>query len=204
MRALLLIDLQNDFMPGGALAVPDGDATVLVANRMMDRFDFVVASQDWHPSDHQSFASQHPGRAPLETIELDGLQQTLWPDHCVQGSHGAELHAELRTGSIDRLIRKGSNRLVDSYSAFFDNARRQSTELANCLREQEVDDLVMMGLATDYCVRFTALDALDLGFRVTVLRDGCRGIDQPDGSVDNAWREMQAAGATTALSQELV
>lgn len=203
MRALLLIDLQYDFMPGGALAVPQGDATVLVANRLLDRFGFVVASQDWHPADHMSFASQHPGHEPLEEIELDGLSQTLWPDHCVQGSHGAELHHELRTGSIDRVIRKGEDRRVDSYSAFFDNARRRKTDLEATLREQGVEELVVLGLATDYCVLFSVLDALDLGFRVSVVRDGCRGIDQPAGSVDAAWRRMEEAGAVIVDSQEV-
>jgi len=203
MRALLLIDLQYDFMPGGALAVPQGDATVLVANRLLDRFGFVVASQDWHPADHLSFASQHPGHEPLEEIELDGLSQTLWPDHCVQGSHGAELHHELRTGSIDRVIRKGEDRRVDSYSAFFDNARRRKTDLEATLREQGVEELVVLGLATDYCVLFSVLDALDLGFRVSVVRDGCRGIDQPAGGVDAAWRRMEEAGAAIVDSQEV-
>lgn len=203
MRALLLIDLQYDFLPGGALAVPEGDATVLVANRLMDRFEFVVASQDWHPADHLSFASQHPGRAVFEEIELDGQSQVLWPDHCVQGTRGAELHQELRTGSIDRVIRKGQDRRVDSYSAFRDNARGHKTDLEATLREQGVAELVALGLATDYCVLFSVLDARELGFPVTVVRDGCRGIDQPAGSVEAAWRRMEEAGAVIVNSQDL-
>lgn len=202
MRALLLIDLQYDFMPGGALAVDDGNATVLVANRLMDRFDFVAASQDWHPADHLSFASQHDGYEPFETIDLNGVAQTLWPDHCVQGTRGAELHEELRTGSIDRVIRKGCDRRYDSYSAFFDDGK-QATGLDVCLREQEVDALVMLGLATDYCVLFSALDAAGLGYRVTVVRDGCRGIDLPAGSVEAAWSRMQDAGVKIVHSKEL-
>ena len=203
MRALLLIDLQCDFMPGGALPVPEGDAVVPVANRLMDSFGLVVASQDWHPADHLSFASQHPGHQPLEEIDLDGIKQTLWPDHCVQGTRGAELHHELRTGSIDRVIRKGVDRRYDSYSAFFDNARQRQTELEACLREQSVEEVVLLGLATDFCVLYSALDAVDLGFRVTVARDGCRGIDHPAGSVAAAWRKMEAAGATLLNSKEL-
>ena len=202
MRALLLIDLQDDFMPGGALPVEDGNATVLVANRLMDRFDFVTASQDWHPADHMSFASQHPGHKTFERIQINDRQQTLWPDHCIQGSPGAELHHELRTGSIDRVIRKGTDRRFDSYSAFFDDGK-QSTGLDVCLREQEVDDIVLMGLATDYCVLFSALDAARLGYRVTVVRDGCRGIDQPAGHVKVAWSRMQDAGVLLIDSKDL-
>ena len=202
MRALLLIDLQYDFMPGGALAVPDGDAVVLVANRLLDRFSFVAASQDWHPADHQSFARQHPGRKPLETIDLDGVQQTLWPDHCVQGTRGAELHEELRTGSIDRVIRKGTDPRVDSYSAFFDNARKHKTDLDSVLREQGVEEVVLLWLATDYCVVFSALDAVELGYKTVVVRDGCRAIDQPAGGEAAAWDKMRRAGAVIVNSEE--
>jgi nicotinamidase/pyrazinamidase len=203
MRALLLIDLQYDFMPGGALAVPDGDAVIPIANRLLDRFDFVAASQDWHPENHRSFASRHPGRKPLETIDLDGVEQVLWPDHCVQGTRGAELHEELRTGSIDRIVRKGTDPSIDSYSAFFDNAHRRSTGLDSILREQGVDEVVLLGLATDYCVLFSALDALGLGYTTLVVRDGCRGIDQPVGSVDAAWDRMEKDGARIVNSEDV-
>ncbi|MBI1354263.1 MAG: bifunctional nicotinamidase/pyrazinamidase [Acidobacteria bacterium] len=194
MRALLLVDLQYDFMPGGALAVPEGDAVVPLANRLMDKFDLVTASQDWHPADHGSFASRHPGAKPGDRIELDGLPQTLWPDHCVQGTRGAELHDDLRIGEIDRIFRKGQDRLVDSYSAFYDNARRRSTGLGEALREQEVDELYVMGLATDYCVLYSVLDAAELGFKTVVVADGCRGIDLTPGDVEAAWEKMRIAG----------
>ncbi|MEZ5365611.1 MAG: bifunctional nicotinamidase/pyrazinamidase [Bryobacterales bacterium] len=196
MNALLLIDLQYDFMPGGALAVKHGDEVVSVANELMPRFGLVVASQDWHPSDHASFASQHPGKKPGDVIQLDGLEQTLWPDHCVQGSHGAELHAELDVERIARVIHKGTDKRVDSYSAFFDNARRRATGLEAYLRGKGVEAVYLMGLATDYCVKFSALDAAELGFRTSVYKQGCRGIDLQPGDVDKAWEAMQQGGAT--------
>ena len=203
MRALLLVDLQYDFMPGGALAVPEGDAVVPLANRLMDRFDLVVASQDRHPADHASFASQHPGRAPGDRIDLDGVEQTLWPDHCVQGTRGAELHDDLRTGEIDQIFRKGVDRRIDSYSAFFDNARKRSTGLADVLREQEVAEVFLLGLATDYCVLHSALDAAELGFQTTVIADGCRGIDLRPGDIERAWERMRAVGRVVR-SKELL
>lgn len=194
MTCLLLVDLQRDFMPGGPLAVPRGDEVVAVANRMAARFPYVVASQDWHPADHGSFASQHPGRSPGEVIELDGLEQTLWPDHCVQGSPGAEFHAGLDRAPVEAVFRKGTQRTVDSYSAFFDNARRHSTGLGDHLQAQGVDTVCVLGLATDYCVKFTALDAVALGVRTFVVREGCRGIDLQEGDVERAMDEMGRAG----------
>jgi len=199
MRALILIDLQNDFMPGGALAVPEGDEVVPVANRLADRFDLVVASQDWHPAGHGSFASSHPGKKPLEEIHLDGLRQTLWPDHCVQGTHGAELHPDLNAARIARVVQKGADPKVDSYSAFFDNAERHRTELDEFLRSRNVRELVVMGLATDYCVRATVVDAARLGYRVAVAVDGCRAIANPE----LALREMRATGAAIRSSDQL-
>ena len=201
MSALILVDLQNDFMPGGALAVPDGDAVIPVANRLLRAFDLVVATQDWHPSGHGSFASRHPGRVPGETVELDGLHQELWPDHCVQGASGAELHEDLDTARIKKVFRKGTDSHIDSYSAFFDNAQRKSTGLADYLKQNGVSEVHLMGLATDYCVKFSVLDAVKLGFKTNVIKDGCRGIDLQPGDVNRAVAEMKAAGAVIVSSK---
>jgi len=193
VRALILVDIQYDFMPGGALAAPDGDAVVPVANRLMDDFELVVASQDWHPPDHLSFASQHAGKQPGEHIDLDGVDQILWPDHCVQGSRGARFHDDLRADRVEKVFQKGVDRRIDSYSAFFDNARKRATGLGDYLKEKGVEEVRLVGLATDYCVKFSALDARSLGFETAVYREGCRGIDLEEGDVDRAWREMQDA-----------
>lgn len=193
MKALILIDLQNDFMPGGALAVPRGDEVVAVANRLAQRFEHVIATQDWHPADHHSFASRHPGKQPGDVIELDGLEQVLWPDHCVQKSAGADFNADLDVGRIHTVIQKGSDPLLDSYSAFFDNAHRRATGLYAHLKAAGVDEVYLMGLATDYCVKFSALDAAELGLRTHVVREGCRGIDLAPGDISRAWGEMAAA-----------
>lgn len=203
MDCLILVDLQNDFMPGGALAVPDGNEVVAVANRLCSKFDLVVASQDWHPSNHLSFASQHPGRKPGEVLDLDGLKQVLWPDHCIQGSRGAKFHASLDRSSITSVFQKGTDRELDSYSTFFDNARRRSTGLGERLKAQGVSSVCLLGLATEYCVKFSALDALSLGFRTQVVRDGCRGIDLSPGDVDRAWTEMASAGIDVVSERRL-
>lgn len=203
-RALVLVDLQNDFLPGGALAVPDGDHVIPVANRVQPLFDLVVASQDWHPANHGSFAASHPGRQPGEQIELAGLPQILWPTHCVQESEGARLASGLDTTRIDHLVYKGIDPEIDSYSCFHDNGHRRSTGLADYLRDQNVDTLFLLGLATDYCVKFSALDAVSEGFAVRVILDGCRGIDLEPGDVDQALDEMQQAGVTFVQSSELV
>ena len=207
MTALILVDLQNDFMPGGALAVPQGDAVVPIANRLSEVFaapdaagDLVVATQDWHPADHGSFASQHPGARPGDVLELDGLRQELWPDHCVEGTPGSEFHPALAQPNITRVFRKGSDPAIDSYSTFFDNARRKSTGLADFLHERNVDQIYIMGLATDYCVKFSVLDALSLGFKTCVIEDGCRGIDLQTGDVESAFEAMTAAGAEVVSS----
>ena len=195
MRALLLIDLQNDFLPGGALAVPDGDQVIAVANRAMDSFQHVVATQDWHPADHGSFASQHEGVAVGQPIQLDGLPQIAWPDHCVQETPGAEFAADLRTDRIHHVTRKGTDRMIDSYSGFFDNGHRLPTDLNDFLNSCGVRELTVMGLATDYCVKFTVLDALQLGYSARVVLAGCRGVDLNDGDVNVAIDQMRAAGA---------
>jgi nicotinamidase/pyrazinamidase len=195
MKALLLVDIQNDFLPGGALAVPAGDEVIAIANRLMPEYELVVATKDWHPANHGSFASRHVGRSIGDTGQLHGLEQILWPDHCVQGSTGAELAAELNHDSIHHIVHKGTDPTVDSYSAFFDNARRKSTGLAEFLRSKSVEEIHVLGLATDYCVRATVLDGLDLGFRVVLLTEGTRGVELNNGDCERAIDEMREAGA---------
>ncbi len=193
MKALLLIDIQNDFLPAGALAVAHGDEVVPVANRLMPNYDLVVATQDWHPADHRSFASQHSGKQVGDRVQLDGLDQILWPDHCVAETHGADFAAELNREDIQQVFVKGTDRMIDSYSGFFDNARRKSTGLEAYLLSHDVDEVHVTGLATDYCVKFTALDAVDLGFRTVLLTAGIRGVDLQEGDCQRAIHEMQAA-----------
>jgi nicotinamidase/pyrazinamidase len=201
-RALILVDIQNDFMPGGPLPVPDGYAVIPVANRLQPRFELVVATQDWHPANHGSFASQHPGRQLYEVTELNGLEQILWPDHCVQHTRGAELAASLNTAGIHRVFRKGTDPGIDSYSGFFDNGHRRATGLGEYLRERGVAEVAIAGVATDYCVKFTVLDARRLGLRTLVVEDGCRGVDVRPGDVQRAIEEMRLAGAEIVRSSE--
>jgi nicotinamidase/pyrazinamidase len=203
MRALLLVDIQNDFCPGGALPVAAGDDVVLVANRLIPCFDVVLATMDWHPADHGSFAINHPGKRPFEIGELAGMPQVLWPIHCVQDTPGAALHPGLQASAIHCVLRKGTDPVVDSYSAFFDNGRRKSTGLYDILRLRDVDDVVVMGLATDYCVRATVLDALDLKLRATVVADGCRAVELKPGDGQRAMDEMHKAGAQIVCSDTL-
>ncbi|MES1940728.1 nicotinamidase [Salinisphaera sp. T5B8] len=202
-EALLLVDIQNDFLPGGALAVADGDAVVPVANALMPAFDYVVASQDWHPPQHLSFAAEHPGRAPFEVIELDGYEQIMWPAHCVQGQPGAGFASALDIAGIDHVVRKGMDRRLDSYSAFYDNHHRNATGLGAHLKARGIDHLVVLGLAADVCVKFTVLDALAEGFAVTLVRDGVRGVDMQPGDTEAAIEAMRAAGAMIADSATL-
>ena len=190
---LLIIDVQNDFCPGGALAVADGDAVVPVINRLAQRFDHVVLTQDWHPPGHSSFATSHAGSAPFETIEMPYGPQTLWPDHCVQGTAGATFHPRLMTEKAELVIRKGFRAEIDSYSAFFENDRATPTGLSGYLRERGLKRIFMVGLATDYCVNFSALDARRLGFETVVVGSACRGIDLA-GSLAVAQAAMAAAG----------
>src|SRR3979409_166325 len=190
---LLIIDVQNDFCPGGALAVADGDAVVPVVNRLAQRFDHVVLTQDWHPSGHSSFATSHPGSAPFETISMPYGQQTLWPDHCVQGTLGSAFHPQLKTERAELVIRKGFRPAIDSYSAFYENDRRTPTGLAGYLRERGFRRVFLAGLATDFCVYYSAVDACRLGFDVALIEQGCRGINL-NGSLDAAWAAMAAAG----------
>jgi nicotinamidase/pyrazinamidase len=199
MRGLLLIDIQNDFLPGGALAVPRGDEVIEVAQRLVERGGYaaIVATQDRHPAAHGSFASRH-GAAPYSAGELGGLPQTLWPDHCVEGTPGAELAAGLDRARIVAIVPKGTNPDIDSYSGFFDNARRKQTDLEATLRALGVTALDVVGLATDYCVKATVLDALELGFSVRVIRDGIRAVDLAPGDGERAIEAMRAAGAELA------
>ena len=194
MRALIIVDVQNDFLPGGALAVPHGDEVIPVINRLMPRFELVVATQDWHPPDHRSFASQHAGRKVGEVVDLNGLPQLLWPDHCVQNTPGAALAATLHTTRVARVFQKGTDPGIDSYSGFFDNGQRRATNLEEYLRQHSVTDVCLVGLATDYCVKFTALDARRLGFDVLVVLDGVRGVELQAGDCVRAVEEMRAAG----------
>lgn len=199
---LLVIDVQNDFCPGGALAVARGDDVVPVANRLAERFAHVVMTQDWHPPGHRSFASAHPGRQPFETITLDYGPQTLWPDHCVQETSGAAFHPGLRLARAELVIRKGFRPAIDSYSAFFENDRRTPTGLAGYLRERGLKRLFLVGLATDFCVRYSAVDGRRLGFDVVLVVDGCRAIDL-DGSLALAMRAMIEAGVERMTSSSL-
>ena len=190
---LLVVDVQNDFCPGGALAVRDGDAVVGVVNRFAPRFAHIVLTQDWHPPGHHSFASSHPGAAPFATVTMPYGPQTLWPDHCVQGTAGADFHPQLATGRAEMIIRKGFRAAIDSYSAFYENDHRTPTGLAGYLRERELKRIFLAGLATDYCVHYSAVDARRLGFEVIVIESGCRGIDLA-GSLASAWTSMREAG----------
>ena len=194
MKALILVDIQNDFLPGGALAVAGGDEIVSLANRLMEDFEIVVATQDWHPPDHGSFAANHLGKEVFESIDLHGLPQTLWPVHCVRDTSGAEFAPGLDVRRITRVFQKGTRPEVDSYSGFHDNGHRHSTGMADWLREQGVTHLTVCGLATDYCVKLTALDAVSEGFRVTLALAACRGVNLMAGDVDKAVREMRGAG----------
>lgn len=195
MHALLVIDVQNDFCPGGALAVPGGDEIVPGINALMAEAGAVILTQDWHPADHLSFASQHAGRAPMELTEMPYGPQVLWPDHCVQGTPGAAFHPDLNADRADLIIRKGFRREIDSYSAFFENDRETPTGLEGYLRTRGITDLTLVGLATDFCVNYSAVDAARLGFAVTVRTDLCRAIDL-DGSLAAAEAGMRDAGVT--------
>ncbi|NVN87798.1 MAG: bifunctional nicotinamidase/pyrazinamidase [Rhodopseudomonas sp.] len=190
---LLIIDVQNDFCPGGALAVADGDAVVPVINHLAEQFAHIVLTQDWHPSGHSSFASSHPGAAAFEGIAMPYGQQTLWPDHCVQGTPGAAFHPRLQTERAEMIIRKGFRTEIDSYSAFYENDRRTPTGLSGYLRERSLRRIFLAGLATDFCVYYSAVDARRLGFDAVLVEAGCRAIDLA-GSLSAAWVGMEAAG----------
>jgi nicotinamidase/pyrazinamidase len=202
MNALIIVDLQNDFLPGGALAVPHGDEVIPVANELQKRFELVIATQDWHPPDHGSFAANHPGKKPGDRIMLDGIEQILWPVHCVQNTHGAEFASSFDTSRIVHVFHKGTERNIDSYSTFFDNAHRRHTGLAHYLDKRGIKDVYLMGLALDYCVKYSALDARQLGLNTHVIVDGCRGIELETGDIRRALDEMKRAGAVLLESPE--
>ena len=192
-EALIVIDVQNDFCPGGALAVGEGDQVVPVINGLIQRFDHVVLTQDWHPAGHSSFASSHPGKAPFETVDMPYGEQTLWPDHCVQGTPGAAFHEGLEWTKAELVIRKGFRHAIDSYSAFFENDHETPTGLTGYLRERGFTSVTLAGLATDFCVGFSALDARRQGFEATVILEACRGIDL-GGSLPAMTEKMREAG----------
>jgi nicotinamidase/pyrazinamidase len=203
MNALILVDIQNDFVPGGALAVPEGDQIIPIVNRVQPSFELIVATQDWHPANHGSFAANHTDASPGRVITLNGLSQVLWPTHCVQGTPGAEFVRGLHRDRWSSIFQKGTDPAVDSYSGFFDNGHRQATGLGDYLREKGVTAVYLAGLATDYCVKFTALDALELGFKAHLIADACRGVNlQPRDSAE-AIEELRRKGAEVLTSAEL-
>ena len=203
MNVLLVVDLQNDFCPGGALAVQNGDAIVPVINSILPRFDAVVATQDWHPANHLSFAANHPGAKVGDVIELNGLPQILWPVHCVQGTAGAAFHRGFDVSGLDGVFQKGTDAGVDSYSGFFDNERLHATGLGAYLNERGIGQVFVCGLATDYCVKWTALDALSLGFETFVISDATRGVNLLPTDSENALLEVVAAGGKIVTSARI-
>ncbi|MCW3115833.1 MAG: bifunctional pyrazinamidase/nicotinamidase [Segetibacter sp.] len=201
MKALLLIDIQNDFIPGGTLPVPGGNEIIEVVNKLQSHFDLIAATQDWHPADHKSFATNHPGKKAFEEIDLNGLAQVLWPAHCVQGSQGAEFSSALNTNKIEAIFRKGTDREIDSYSGFYDNGHRKSTALAQYLKGKKVNDLYIVGLAADYCVYYTAKDAIKEGFTTYIIEDAVRAIN--DEGYKRAKADLINKGGTIIQSSEV-
>lgn len=202
--ALIIVDVQNDFLPGGSLAVKEGDQIIPVINKLQEKFDRVIVTQDFHPVDHKSFASNHPEKAVGELIELDGLEQMLWPDHCIQGSEGTEFHKDLSKEKWTKVFQKGMNPEVDSYSGFFDNAKRGDTGLNEYLKDQGIDTLYITGLAQDFCVKFTALDAVSLGFKTFLISDATRAVNVSTQDGENALEQMKEAGVKIIESKELL
>jgi nicotinamidase/pyrazinamidase len=203
MKALIIVDVQNDFIPGGALAVHEGDQVVPVINQIQQKFDFIVATQDWHPADHGSFASNHTGKIIGDFIDLNGIQQILWPVHCVQGSLGADFHSGLKRENWNAVFQKGTNPKVDSYSGFFDNNRQGDTGLSSYLKDNEIDEIYVCGLAADYCVKFTVLDGISEGFKTHLVIDATKAVNlQPD-DFDKSIQEMEAAGALLVSSRDI-
>jgi len=203
MKALLVVDIQYDFCPGGALAVPDGDAIIPAVNNLIDHFDVIIQTQDWHPAGHSSFASSHKGKDPFDTIEMDYGTQVLWPDHCVQGSKGAEFHNDLNTLKSQVIIRKGFRKAIDSYSTFFENDQETATGLTGYLKQRGITDLYAVGLATDFCVKWSILDGIDEGFNMHIVEDAVKGIDL-NGSLDEAWYEMKNKGVKITQSKDIL
>jgi len=203
MKALLVVDIQYDFCPGGALAVPDGDSIIPAVNNLIDHFDVIIQTQDWHPAGHSSFASSHKGKDPFDTIEMDYGTQVLWPDHCVQGSKGAEFHNDLNTLKSQVIIRKGFRKAIDSYSTFFENDQETATGLTGYLKQRGITELYAVGLATDFCVKWSILDGIDEGFNMHIVEDAVKGIDL-NGSLDEAWDEMKKKGVKITQSKDIL
>ena len=203
MKALILVDIQNDFLPGGALAVNQGNLIIPIVNQLVPKFDLVVATQDWHPANHESFASNHTETEVGQIINLHGLLQVLWPDHCIQNTRGAEFSTELDAEKIQKIFRKGIDPTVDSYSGFYDNDHRNDTGLGTYLKEQQTDQLYIVGLATDYCVKFTALDAAALGFETSVITDAVRAVNLDPNDGNKALQEMKQSGVRLLQSNEI-
>jgi len=203
MNALIIVDLQNDFLPGGPLPVPHGDEIIPLANGLQSHFDAVIATKDWHPLNHGSFAANHKGKKPGDHIILDGIEQILWPVHCVQNTHGAEFAPAFDTSRIAHVFHKGTEPNIDSYSTFFDNAHRRHTGLAHYLNKRGIKEIYLLGLALDYCVHYSARDARQLGLNTHVILDGCRGIELKPGDIDRALGEMKRAGTKILKSSDL-
>lgn len=203
MKALLIVDVQNDFCPGGALAVPNGDEIVPTINQLIPHFDHVIQTQDWHPKGHHSFASTHKGKNPYDTVELDYGTQVLWPDHCVQGTKGSQFHPDLHTDKTQVIIRKGFRKSIDSYSTFFENDQETATGLTGYLKQRGITDLYTVGLATDFCVKWSILDGIDEGFNMHIVEDAVKGIDL-NGSLEKAWQEMKEKGVSITTSSKLL
>jgi nicotinamidase/pyrazinamidase len=202
MDALIIVDIQNDFVPGGALAVPGGDEIIPIVNRLQEQFDLVVATQDWHPRGHVSFASSHPGTKIGDRVTADGIEQIVWPDHCVQGSRGAELVRIFNTNRVEAIVRKGTDPRIDSYSTFYDNARRKSTGLEGYLKWKHADRVFLAGLAADFCVYYSMMDALALGFTACFIKDATRAISEE--GFRAAEKDILARGGTVAMSGEII
>ncbi|MCH7397010.1 bifunctional nicotinamidase/pyrazinamidase [Belliella sp. DSM 107340] len=203
MKALIIVDVQNDFLPGGALAVKEGDQIIPIINQIQEKFDFVVATQDWHPEDHGSFAANHSGKEVGEFIILNGVNQILWPTHCVQGSLGAEFHKDLMTEKWKAVFQKGTNPLVDSYSGFFDNNNKGDTGLSKFLKNNGIEEVFVCGLAEDYCVKFTVLDGLSEGFKTHLILDATRAVNIYENDFAKAMIEMKNAGANIVHSTNI-
>jgi nicotinamidase/pyrazinamidase len=203
MNALLLVDIQKDFLPDGSLPVPEGDEIIPVVNKLQDYFDIIVATQDWHPEDHGSFASSHEGRQPGDKVELDGVEQILWPDHCIQDSEGAELADDLKTEKVIKTIKKGIDPKIDSYSGFYDNQHMRATGLRDYLQGENVDAVYITGLAADVCVRFTALDAIESGYKTYLIKDATRAVGGEE-ALNKTMEELESKGVKIITSEEIV
>ena len=204
MKALIVVDIQNDFLPGGSLAVTDGDSIIPIVNALLKYFYFVVATQDWHPIDHESYASRHPDKKPGDKIVLHGLDQVLWPDHCIQQTTGAEFSDRLDISQFNKIFQKGTDIHIDSYSGFFDNGKKKDTGLNDYLIKIGVDEVFIVGLATDYCVKYTAIDAIGLGFKTNVIIDATRAVNIEKGDYEKSMAEMELLGIRLIQSQEIL